>query len=138
MFILITPAPNTSRAMHGKVMSGGRHYILVERTDVLVRNALAQGTMVSLEGFEHKGAFIARADIDNLVRELGRTRKQEEGETYEEYRGNLYRFAVESLASEQEDEGNAEDEKPTQKKRAPSKSAKASDPAPAADPSTEG
>ena len=138
MFILITPAPNTSRAMHGKVMSGGRHYLLVESTDVLVRNALAQGTMVSLEGFEHKGAFISRADIDHLVRELGRTRKQEEGETYEEYRGNLYRFAVESLASEQEDEGNAEDEKTAQKKRAPSKSTKTSDPASAANPSTEG
>lgn len=125
MYVLITPAPNTARSLFGHVMSGGRHYLLVEKTNVFVRNGLAQGNFVLLEGFEHNGAFITKNAIDQMVQELAKSRKQEENETYEEYRGNLYRFAVEALAAEQEgtDEANAEDEKPASKKRTSTKSA---------------
>lgn len=126
MYVLLTPAPNTARSFNGKTLSGGRHYVLVQKNEVTVRNALAQGTMVILEGFEHTGAFISQREIDKLVRELATTRVKEENETYEEYRGNLYRFAVESLASgNDEDEVDAEAEKPATKKRTPTKAATA-------------
>lgn len=128
MYILITPAPNTSRAMNGKVMSGGRHYLLVEKNNVLVRNALAQGNMVTLEGFTYEGKPLSSLEIDNLVRELSKSRKQEASESYEEYRGNLYRYAVESLGSmgdSEDDEEKVETAAP--KKRQSAKSAKTAD-----------
>ena len=99
--ILITPVHGTARSIAGKVMTGGHHYVLVDKTAVDVRNALTQGHAVALEGLEIKKRLSPR-EVDNLVRELAQSRAQEENESYEDYRANLYRFAVEALCSEGE------------------------------------
>ena len=105
--ILITPVHGTARSIAGKVMTGGHHYLLVDKTAVDVRNALTQGHAVALEGLEIEKRLSPR-EVDKLVRELAQSRTQEEGESYEDYRANLYRFAIESLTSE--GENTAEDE----------------------------
>ena len=99
--ILITPVHGTARSIAGKVMTGGHHYVLVDKTAVDVRNALTQGHAVALEGLEIKKQLSPR-EVDNLVRELAQSRAQWEDESYEDYRANLYRFAVEALCSEGE------------------------------------
>ena len=105
--ILITPVHGTARSIAGKVMTGGHHYVLVDKTAVDVRNALTQGHAVALEGLEIKKRLSPR-EVDEMVRELAQSRAQEENESYEDYRANLYRFAVEALCSE--GETTAEDE----------------------------
>ena len=99
--ILITPVHGTARSIAGKVMTGGHHYVLVDKTAVDVRNALTQGHAVALEGLEIKKRLSPR-EVDEMVRELAQSRAQEENESYEDYRANLYRFAVEALCSEGE------------------------------------
>ena len=99
--ILITPVHGTARSIAGKVMTGGHHYVLVDKTAVDVRNALTQGHAVALEGLEIKKRLSPR-EVDEMVRELAQSRAQEEKESYEDYRANLYRFAVEALCSEGE------------------------------------
>ena len=99
--ILITPVHGTARSIAGKVMTGGHHYVLVDKTAVDVRNALTQGHAVALEGLEIKKRLSPR-EVDEMVRELAQSRIQEENESYEDYRANLYRFAIESLSSEGE------------------------------------
>ena len=105
--ILITPVHGTARSIAGKVMTGGHHYVLVDKTAVDVRNALTQGHAVALEGLEIKKRLSPR-EVDNLVRELAQSRAQGEDESYEDYRANLYRFAIEALTSD--GETSAEDE----------------------------
>ena len=99
--ILITPVHGTARSIAGKVMTGGHHYVLVDKTAVDVRNALTQGHAVALEGLEIKKRLSPR-EVDEMVHELAQSRAQEENESYEDYRANLYRFAVEALCSEGE------------------------------------
>ena len=99
--ILITPVHGTARSIAGKVMTGGHHYVLVDKTAVDVRNALTQGHAVALEGLEIRKRLSPR-EVDEMVRELAQSRAQEENESYEDYRANLYRFAVEALCSEGE------------------------------------
>ena len=99
--ILITPVHGTARSIAGKVMTGGHHYVLVDKTAVDVRNALTQGHAIALEGLEIKKRLSPR-EVDEMVRELAQSRAQEENESYEDYRANLYRFAVEALCSEGE------------------------------------
>ena len=99
--ILITPVHGTARSIAGKVMTGGHHYVLVDKTAVDVRNALTQGHAIALEGLEIKKRLSPR-EVDKLVHELAQSRAQEENESYEDYRANLYRFAVEALCSEGE------------------------------------
>ena len=101
--ILITPVHGTARSIAGKVMTGGHHYVLVDKTAVDVRNALTQGHAVALEGLEIKKRLSPR-EVDEMVRELAQSRAQEENESYEDYRANLYRFAVEAMTSELQEE----------------------------------
>ena len=122
--ILITPVHGTARSIAGKVMTGGHHYVLVDKTAVDVRNALTQGHAVALEGLEIKKRLSPR-EVDNLVRELAQSRAQEENESYEDYRANLYRFAVEALCSE--GETTAEDKEAEKDAAAKAKKAAAED-----------
>ena len=79
--ILITPVHGTARSIAGKVMTGGHHYVLVDKTAVDVRNALTQGHAVALEGLEIKKRLSPR-EVDEMVRELAQSRAQEENESY--------------------------------------------------------
>ena len=99
--ILITPVHGTARSIAGKVMTGGHHYVLVDKTAIDVRNALTQGHAVALGRLEVRKRLSPR-EVDEMVRELAQSRAQEENESYEDYRANLYRFAVEALCSEGE------------------------------------
>lgn len=99
--ILITPVHGTARSIAGKVMTGGHHYVLVDKTAIDVRNALTQGHAVALGRLEVRKRLSPR-EVDEMVRELAQSRAQEENESYDDYRANLYRFAVEALCSEGE------------------------------------
>ena len=121
--ILITPVHGTARSIAGKVMTGGHHYVLVDKTAVDVRNALTQGHAVALEGLEIKKRLSPR-EVDNLVRELAQSRAQEENESYEDYRANLYRFAVEALCSEGETTAEAKKATAAEAKKAAAAEAK--------------
>ena len=122
--ILITPVHGTARSIAGKVMTGGHHYVLVDKTAVDVRNALTQGHAVALEGLEIKKRLSPR-EVDEMVRELAQSRIQEENESYEDYRANLYRFAIEALSSE--GETTAEDEEAKKAAAAEAKKAAAAE-----------
>lgn len=106
--ILITPTLGTARAILGKVMTGGHHYLLVDKTEVSIRNLLTQDLAVAVEGIQVDVPLSARA-VDELVKELAVSREKEKDESYEDYRANLYRFAIESLTKEIETGGVEED-----------------------------
>lgn len=101
--ILITPLPGTARSFNGRVLTGGHHYMLVQKNEVEILNALTMGVIVALEGVEVNKP-ISPAELDKLVRELAMSREKEKDESYEDYRANLYRFAVESMTSELQEE----------------------------------
>ena len=101
--ILITPLPGTARSFNGRVLTGGHHYMLVQKNEVEILNALTMGVIVALEGVEVNKP-ISPAELDKLVRELALSREKEKDESYEDYRANLYRFAVESMTSELQEE----------------------------------
>ena len=101
--ILITPLPGTARSFNGRVLTGGHHYMLVQKNEVEILNALTMGVIVALEGVEVEKP-ISSAELDQLVRELAASREKEDGESYEDYRANLYRFAIESMTSELQEE----------------------------------
>lgn len=101
--ILITPLPGTARSFNGRVLTGGHHYMLVQKNEVEILNALTMGVIVALEGVEIEKP-ISPVELDQLVRELAMSREKEKDESYEDYRANLYRFAVESMTSELQEE----------------------------------
>ena len=101
--ILITPLPGTARSFNGRVLTGGHHYMLVQKNEVEILNALTMGVIVALEGVEIEKT-ISPVELDKLVRELAMSREKEKDESYEDYRANLYRFAVESMTSELQEE----------------------------------
>ena len=101
--ILITPLPGTARSFNGRVLTGGHHYMLVQKNEVEILNALTMGVIVALEGVEIEKT-ISPVELDQLVRELAMSREKEDDESYEDYRANLYRFAVESMTSELKEE----------------------------------
>ena len=101
--ILITPLPGTARSFNGRVLTGGHHYMLVQKNEVEILNALTMGVIVALEGVEVEKP-ISSAELDQLVRELAASREKEKDESYEDYRANLYRFAVEAMTSELQEE----------------------------------
>ena len=113
--ILITPLPGTARSFNGRVLTGGHHYMLVQKNNVEILNALTMGVIVALEGVEVNKP-ISPAELDNLVRELAMSREKEKDESYEDYRANLYRFAVESMTSEIQEE-TSEPEKNTGRRK---------------------
>lgn len=112
--ILITPLPGTARSLNGRVLTGGHHYMLVQKNEVEILNALTMGVIVALEGVE-LDKHISPTELDQLVRELVVSRKKEKDESYEDYRANLYRFAVESMTSELQEEKS--EPKPTTGRR---------------------
>ena len=115
--ILITPLPGTARSFNGRVLTGGHHYMLVQKNEVEILNALTMGVIVALEGVEVNKP-ISAAELDKLVRELAVSREKEKDESYEDYRANLYRFAVESMTSElQEEKPEAEQTTARRKKQ---------------------
>ena len=101
--ILITPLSGTARSFNGRVLTGGHHYMLVQKNEVEILNALTMGVIVALEGVEIEKP-ISPVELDQLVRELAMSREKEKDESYEDYRANLYRFAVESMTSEIQEE----------------------------------
>ena len=101
--ILITPLPGTARSFNGRVLTGGHHYMLVQKNEVEILNALTMGVIVALEGVEVDKP-ISPTELDQLVRELAVSREKEKDESYEDYRANLYRFAVEAMTSELQEE----------------------------------
>ena len=105
--ILITPLPGTARSFNGRVLTGGHHYMLVQKNEVEILNALTMGVIVALEGVEIEKP-ISPVELDKLVRELAMSREKEKDESYEDYRANLYRFAVESMTSETEEAAEKE------------------------------
>lgn len=105
--ILITPLPGTARSFNGRVLTGGHHYMLVQKNEVEILNALTMGVIVALEGVEIEKT-ISPVELDKLVRELAMSREKEKDESYEDYRANLYRFAVESMTSETEEAAEKE------------------------------
>ena len=113
--ILITPLPGTARSFNGRVLTGGHHYMLVQKNEVEIRNALTMGVIVALEGVEIEKT-ISPVELDKLVRELAMSREKEKDESYEDYRANLYRFAVESMTSEPEEEAAKKESTPTPKR----------------------
>lgn len=113
--ILITPLPGTARSFNGRVLTGGHHYMLVQKNEVEIRNALTMGVIVALEGVEIEKT-ISPVELDKLVRELAMSREKEKDESYEDYRANLYRFAVESMTSETEEEAAKKESAPTPKR----------------------
>lgn len=113
--ILITPLPGTARSFNGRVLTGGHHYMLVQKNEVEILNALTMGVIVALEGVEVNKP-ISPAELDQLVRELAMSREKEKDESYEDYRANLYRFAVESMTSEFQEE-TPEPEQPTGRRK---------------------
>lgn len=112
--ILITPLPGTARSFNGRVLTGGHHYMLVQKNEVEILNALTMGVIVALEGVEVDKP-ISSTELDQLVRELAVSREKEKDESYEDYRANLYRFAVESMTSELQEEKS--EPKPTTGRR---------------------
>lgn len=113
--ILITPLPGTARSFNGRVLTGGHHYMLVQKNEVEILNALTMGVIVALEGVEIEKT-ISPVELDKLVRELAMSREKEKDESYEDYRANLYRFAVESMTSETEEEAAKKEPTPTPKR----------------------
>ena len=113
--ILITPLPGTARSFNGRVLTGGHHYMLVQKNEVEILNALTMGVIVALEGVEIDKP-ISPTELDQLVRELAVSREKEKDESYEDYRANLYRFAVEAMTSELQEE-KPEPEKPTGRRK---------------------
>ncbi len=113
--ILITPLPGTARSFNGRVLTGGHHYMLVQKNEVEIRNALTMGVIVALEGVEIEKT-ISPVELDKLVRELAMSREKEKDESYEDYRANLYRFAVESMTSETEEVAAEKEPTPTPKR----------------------
>lgn len=113
--ILITPLPGTARSFNGRVLTGGHHYMLVQKNEVEILNALTMGVIVALEGVEIEKT-ISPVELDKLVRELAMSRVKEKDESYEDYRANLYRFAVESMTSETEEEAAKKESAPTPKR----------------------
>lgn len=113
--ILITPLPGTARSFNGRVLTGGHHYMLVQKNEVEILNALTMGVIVALEGVEIEKT-ISPVELDKLVRELAMSREKEKDESYEDYRANLYRFAVESMTSETEEEAAKKEATPTPKR----------------------
>lgn len=113
--ILITPLPGTARSFNGRVLTGGHHYMLVQKNEVEILNALTMGVIVALEGVEIEKP-ISPVELDKLVRELAMSREKEKDESYEDYRANLYRFAVESMTSETEEEAAKKESTPTPKR----------------------
>lgn len=101
--ILITPLPGTARSFNGRVLTGGHHYMLVQKNEVEILNALTMGVITALEGVEID-KHISPVELDKLVRELAVSREKGKNESYEDYRANLYRFAVESMTSESQEE----------------------------------
>ena len=101
--ILITPLPGTARSFNGRVLTGGHHYMLVQKNEVEILNALTMGVIAALEGVEVDKP-ISPTELDQLVRELAVSREKEKDESYEDYRANLYRFAVEAMTSELQEE----------------------------------
>ena len=101
--ILITPLPGTARSFNGRVLTGGHHYMLVQKNEVEILNALTMGVIAALEGVEVDKP-ISPTELDQLVRELAASREKEKDESYEDYRANLYRFAVEAMTSELQEE----------------------------------
>lgn len=113
--ILITPLPGTARSFNGRVLTGGHHYMLVQKNEVEILNALTMGVIIALEGVEIEKT-ISPVELDKLVRELAMSREKEKDESYEDYRANLYRFAVESMTSETEEEAAEKESTPTPKR----------------------
>ena len=113
--ILITPLLGTARSFNGRVLTGGHHYMLVQKNEVEILNALTMGVIVALEGVEIEKP-ISPVELDKLVRELAMSREKEKDESYEDYRANLYRFAVESMTSETEEEAAKKESTPTPKR----------------------
>ena len=113
--ILIPPLPGTARSFNGRVLTGGHHYMLVQKNEVEILNALTMGVIVALEGVEIEKT-ISPVELDKLVRELAMSREKEKDESYEDYRANLYRFAVESMTSETEEEAAKKESTPTPKR----------------------
>lgn len=113
--ILITPLPGTARSFNGRVLTGGHHYMLVQKNEVEILNALTMGVIVALEGVEIEKP-ISPVELDKLVRELAMSREKEKDESYEDYRANLYRFAVESMTSETEEVAAEKEPTPTPKR----------------------
>lgn len=113
--ILITPLPGTARSFNGRVLTGGHHYMLVQKNEVEILNALTMGVIVALEGVEIEKT-ISPVELDKLVRELAMSREKEKDESYEDYRANLYRFAVESMTSETEEEAAEKEATPAPKR----------------------
>lgn len=112
-YILITPVKGTARSINGVVLTSGVHYMLVRRDQIEVRNALTQLHIEAVEGFS-TDKFVDHSEIRKLVEELQISRKQEENESYEDYRRNLYLYAVEVLTSENK-EAETDSEPKTQK-----------------------
>ena len=113
--ILITPLPGTARSFNGRVLTGGHHYMLVQKNEVEILNALTMGVIIALEGVEIEKT-ISPVELDKLVRELAMSREKEKDESYEDYRANLYRFAVESMTSETEEEAAEKEATPAPKR----------------------
>lgn len=101
--ILITPLEGTARSINGRVLTGGYHYLLVEKNQPEVLNFLTLGVATAIADLEIE-QVLSPVDVDKLVAELENSRKQEEGESLIDYRANLYRFAVESLLSKLEED----------------------------------
>ena len=114
--ILITPLPGTARSFNGRVLTGGHHYMLVQKNEVEILNALTMGVIVALEGVEVDKP-ISPTELDQLVRELAVSREKEKDESYEDYRANLYRFAVESMTSELQEEKPEPEQAPSRRKK---------------------
>ena len=114
--ILITPLPGTARSFNGRVLTGGHHYMLVQKNEVEILNALTMGVIVALEGVEVDKP-ISPTELDQLVRELAVSRKKEKDESYEDYRANLYRFAVEAMTSELQEEKPEPEKNPGRRKK---------------------
>lgn len=112
-YILITPVKGTARSINGVVLTSGVHYMLVRRDQIEVRNALTQLHIEAVEAFS-TDKFVDHSEIRKLVEELQISRKQEENESYEDYRRNLYLYAVEVLTSENK-EVETDSEPKTQK-----------------------
>lgn len=120
-YILVTPTVGTALSVKNVVLTAGVHYLLVDESDIEIRNGLTLNKLEAVPDFKVDKP-VNRYELSKLVVELQQSKPKQDDESYEDYRRNLYLFAVEALTSEQDPsevnpEANLEPKTTTSKKR---------------------
>ena len=116
---LLTPKTGSSRYFAGRLLTGGRHYVLVSEADSFAKRQVLLGDVELLEGTDGKAVTLpdsaSDVELKNILADYMTTNPWvAEESTYEEYVADCYRFSAAAYSSEL----NGETEESEEEKRA--------------------